>query len=226
MSDKGTMVEFGDKSRGYLALPEGGKGPAVLVLQEWWGLVDHIKDITDRFATAGYVALAPDLYHGRTTTDPEVAGKEMMGLDIEGAAGDLKAAVDYVLGREDVTGAKVGVAGFCMGGQLALLAAGQHEGLGAVVNFYGVHPDIAPNFGAMACSVLCHFGKTDGFVSVEDAKAVVASLEAAKVPVEAQFYEAGHAFFNDARPEAYVKEAATSAWQRTLTFLNEKLASA
>lgn len=108
---------------GYLATPESGSGAGVIVLQEWWGLVPHIKDVADRFAQVGYVALAPDLYQGENTTSPDEAGRLMMALNIEQTAGDLQQAVDYLLKHEAVTGDKVGVVGFCMGGQLALLAA-------------------------------------------------------------------------------------------------------
>lgn len=222
----GKMVEFsmsGAAASGYLALPESGTGPGILVLQEWWGLVDHIKDVADRLAAEGYVALAPDLYHGKSTTDPDVAGKEMMGLDIERAGRDLQGAVDFLVGHDAVAGDKVGAVGFCMGGKLALFAGGGHASIHAIANFYGVHPDVKPDFAKMKASVLCHFGKSDGFVPTEDAEALVAKMKAAGVPTEAHFYDAGHAFFNDTRPDAYDEESAKTAWARTLAFFGEHL---
>src|ERR671927_279975 len=111
------MIEFksnGGTTRGYLAVPESGKGPGVIVIQEWWGLVPHIKDVADRFAAEGFVALAPDLYHGRATTSPDEAGKLMMALDIEQTEKDLRGAINYLLAHESVTSNKVGTVGFCM----------------------------------------------------------------------------------------------------------------
>src|SRR5438552_5825365 len=119
----GEMVEFpsnGTSAEGYLATPAGGSGPGVVVIQEWWGLVPHIKDVADRFAAAGFVALAPDLYHGESTTEPDEAGKKMMAMNIEKAAKDMSGAVDAVAERSS-NAAKIGVVGFCMGGGLALL---------------------------------------------------------------------------------------------------------
>lgn len=222
----GEMVEFsmnGTESAGYLALPESGKGAAVLVLQEWWGLVDHIKDVADRLAAQGYVALAPDLYHGKSTTDPDVAGKEMMGLDITRAGRDLQGAVDFLVGHDAVTSDKVGAVGFCMGGKLALFAGGGHASIYAIANFYGVHPDVKPDFSKMKASVQCHFGKSDGFVPTADAEALVAEMKEAGVAVDAHFYDAGHAFFNDTREGAYDATSAKSAWERTLAFFGENL---
>src|SRR3712207_1304759 len=122
----GRMVEFkanGGTAEGYLATPEGGSGPGVIVVQEWWGLVPHIKDIADRFAGEGFVALAPDLYHGESAQEPDDAGKLMMAMDAERAAKDLRGAADYLLNEGGASGSKVGVVGFCMGGQLALYGA-------------------------------------------------------------------------------------------------------
>src|SRR5918999_3309937 len=121
----GEIVEFpsnGHSARGYLARSVEGAGPGVVVIQEWWGLVPHIEDVCDRFAAEGFVALAPDLYHGETTREPDEAGKLMMALNIDQAAKDLRGAVQYLLSQGGATSGKVGVIGFCMGGQLALYA--------------------------------------------------------------------------------------------------------
>ena len=119
----GKMVEFpsnGDTTAGYLATPKNGKGPGVLVIQEWWGLVGHIKNVCDRFAAEGFSALAPDLYHGQTADEPDAAGKLFMALNIAQAEKDLRGAAKYLAGQSST--AKLGAVGFCMGGQLALFA--------------------------------------------------------------------------------------------------------
>ena len=143
------MVEFtsnGGKASGYLALPESGaQGAGIIVIQEWWGLVPHIKGVAERFAAAGFVALAPDLYHGSTTTSPDEAGKLMMALNIEQTEKDLRGAIDYLLAHERVAGDTVGTVGFCMGGALSLYAASKNEQVGACVVFYGAHPKIKPD---------------------------------------------------------------------------------
>ncbi len=145
MSERGAMVEFpsnGSEGQGYLAIPESGSGPGVVVLQEWWGLVPHIKDVADRFAAEGFVALAPDIYRGASasTSEPDEAGKLMMSLNIERAAKDMVGAVDYLKSRSEVTGG-IGVVGFCMGGGLALwLATLRPDDVKAAAPFYGLLP--------------------------------------------------------------------------------------
>ncbi len=142
----GTMVEFasnGSKTAGYLATPASGKGPGVLVLQEWWGLVGHIKNVCDRFAAEGFTALAPDMYHGKTASEPDGAGKLFMALNISQAERDLRGAATYLLGQSSAK--KIGAVGFCMGGQLALYAATLNPSVGACVNFYGIHPNVKPS---------------------------------------------------------------------------------
>lgn len=223
----GESVEFsvhGNTCEGYLATPASGSGPGLLVIQEWWGLVPHIREVTDRFAEAGFVALAPDLYHGEKTTSPDDAGRLMMALDIAKSAADLQGAADYLLGLDAVAPKKVAALGFCMGGQLALYAATEHPEISACVDFYGIHPHVKPDFAKLKGKVLCHWGKTDGFVSTESAEALVAALREAGADVESHHYDAGHAFFNDSRPEAYDAAAATLAWERTLAFLRANLA--
>lgn len=224
----GRMIEFSADGRttpGWLALPEGGaKGPGVLVIQEWWGLVDHIKDVADRFAAEGFVALAPDLYHGDKTTSPDEAGRKLMALDIARAGGDLVGAAQYLLSLPEVEPKKVGAVGFCMGGQLALYGATLSPQIGATVDFYGIHPNVDPDLSRLAGPVLAHFGKSDDFVPQDKASALVDELKAAGAAVTAHFYDAGHAFFNDARPEAYHEGSAKLAWSRTLAFLRDTLA--
>lgn len=220
------MIEYpahGRTASGYLATPASGSGPGLLVIQEWWGLVDHIKTVADRFAEAGFVALAPDLYHGDATTNPDEAGRRMMALDIDTAGTHLVSAASHLLSLAAVTPNKVAALGFCMGGQLALQAATTSEEIAAAVDFYGIHPAVKPDFTRLRGPVLCHFGKSDEFVAEADARALVAQIEQAGGTVEAYFYDAGHAFFNDSRPEAYAAEPAALAWDRTLAFLRRHL---
>src|SRR6267142_3569307 len=147
----GTMVQFpsnGGTASGYLASPPAGKGPVVLVILEWWGLVGHIKKVCDRFAAEGFSALAPDLYHGKTATEPDTAGKLFMALNIAQAEKDLRGALTFLAGHSST--AKLGVVGFCMGGQLALFAATLNPNVGATVNFYGIHPNVKPDYSKLA----------------------------------------------------------------------------
>jgi carboxymethylenebutenolidase len=212
---------------GYLAVPASGSGAGIIVLQEWWGLVPHIKSVADRFAAAGYVALAPDLYKGEQTTNPDEAGRWLMALNIQQTAQDLEAAANYLAGHEAVTSSKLGVVGFCMGGQLALLAATVSDRFAAVVDFYGIHPNVQPDFTKLSAPVLGIFGEKDSFVPPEAVQGLEASIQQAGGSIATHTYaEADHAFFNDTRPEVYNPTAATDAWNRTLNFFQQQLVSA
>lgn len=210
---------------GYLATPAAGTGPGVIILQEWWGLVPHIKSVADRFAEAGYVALAPDLYHGETTTSPDEAGRLLMALNIEQTAESLKSAIAFLINHERVSSKRVGVVGFCMGGQLALLAGTVSNQIGAVVDFYGIHPNVSPNFANLQAPVLGIFGDQDSFVPPDAVLALEKAIRDAGGQIETHTYaNADHAFFNDTRPEVYNPSAAADAWERTLAFLNGAIA--
>jgi carboxymethylenebutenolidase len=220
----GDMIEFasnGSKASGYLATPEGS-GPGLVVIQEWWGLVPHIKDVCDRFATEGSVALAPDLFHGETTTEPDEANKKMMELDFPRAIKEITGAVEY-LRAHDATNGKVGVLGFCMGGALTLATAA-NASIDAAVPFYGL-PGDGLGQQNISCPVLGHWAEHDDLASVERGEALFAELRNAGVDATLHVYPGTeHAFFNDARPEVYKAEAADQAWRRTLVFLNQHLA--
>jgi len=226
----GQMIEFrsnGGTTRGYLATPEGGRGPGVIVLQEWWGLVPHIKDVADRFAREGFVALAPDLYHGRTAGSPDEAGKLMMALNIEQTEKDLRGAVEYLLGHEATAGDSVGTVGFCMGGVLSLFAASKNERVGACVVFYGIHPKVEPDLDNLRAPVLGLYAERDQFVPPAAVRELEAKLRERGKSVEVHIYPGtDHAFFNDTRPEVYDAGAAEDAWRRTINFFRAHLAAA
>ncbi|HMB89086.1 MAG TPA: dienelactone hydrolase family protein [Methylomirabilota bacterium] len=221
----GKMVEFpsnGHSAKGYLATPAAGKGPGVIVIQEWWGLVGHIKSVCDRFAAAGYAALAPDLYHGQTASEPDAAGKLFMALNIERAEKDLAGAAGYLAPHSST--AKLGAVGFCMGGQLALFAGCTNGSVGAVVDFYGIHPNVKPDYTRLSGPVLGLFAEKDAFVTPQTAREVEAAIKKAGKPVEIHIYPgADHGFFNDERPDVYNKPAAEDAWRRTLDLFKKNL---
>ncbi len=209
-------------TEGYLAVPDP-PGPGVLVIQEWWGLVGHIEEVADRFAAAGFTALAPDLFHGKQTTSPDEAGKLLMALEVDRAEQDLGGAADHL--ASVASGGSVGVVGFCMGGQLALFAASKSPRIGACVDFYGIHPHVHPDYGAIRCPVLGLFAENDGFVPPEAVGKLGESLRAAGVEAELHTYPGtDHAFFNDRRPEVYDEAAAAEAWDRVLRFFRANLA--
>ena len=226
----GQQIEFSANGRttsGYFATPAPGAGPGLIVIQEWWGLVDHIKDVCDRLAAEGFVALAPDLYHGQATRSPDEAGKLFMALNIAKAGEDIKGAAQALRQKSAVQSDKVGVLGFCMGGQLALYSAmEQPELIGAAVDFYGVHPNVRIDPARLKVPLLAHFAKRDNSVKEKDARALVKKIQAAGGRVEAHYYDADHAFFNDTRPTVYHRESAVLAWDRTLSFLRQHLTPA
>jgi carboxymethylenebutenolidase len=223
----GEMIEFesnGATASGYLSVPEKGSGPGLLVIQEWWGLVDHIKDVCDRFAQEGYVALAPDLYHGESTKSPDEAGKLMMALRIDEAERDMRGAIKYLLDHKATTGDHVGTIGFCMGGALSLYAASKNSQVGACVVFYGIHPNVKPDLENLQAPVLGIYAERDGFVTPQVVRELETKLKGLGKQAEMHIYPGtDHAFFNDQRPEVYNAEAARDAWQRVLQFFAKNL---
>ncbi|MCW3069675.1 MAG: Dienelactone hydrolase family [Solirubrobacterales bacterium] len=221
-------IEFSTSSGttpGYLAVPEGERGPATIVLQEWWGLDEHIRDICDRFAAEGFFALAPDLFRGETTTEPSEAEQKMMAMSMDQAEQDMCGAADYLASRPGVEGKGVGAVGFCLGGGLAVWAAASCPQIAATVTYYYVMPHGKPDFTKIKGPVLGHFGTADEFIPPEAAKELESELRAAGVDVTFHFYEgAGHAFFNDTnRLGTHNPELARLSWQRTVSFLREAL---
>ena len=223
----GENVNFksnGGQTSGYLATPKTATGPGVVVIQEWWGLVDHIKDVCDRFAAEGFVALAPDFYHGQIAKSPDEAGKLMMALRIDEAEKDLKGAIDYLLGLPAVATSRVGTVGFCMGGALSLYAATRNDKVGACVVFYGGHPNVKPDLPSLKSPVLGIYAERDRSVSPAVVHDLERRLKELGKSFEYHIYPgADHAFFNDARPEVYNADAAADAWTRTVEFLRKNL---
>ncbi|MBI03975.1 MAG: hydrolase [Acidimicrobiaceae bacterium] len=228
----GTMVEFpanGTAAGGYLAVPDGGRGPGVVVLQEWWGLVPQIKGVCDRLASEGFVALAPDLYHGEMAehTEMDRAGELMTSLPPDRAARDMSAAIDHLLSLDATTGNTVGVIGFCMGGMLTLLIAAQEgDRVAAAVPFYGAPlGDGAPDWSGLTAAVEGHLAENDDFFPPEAINALGAELREVGRDVVFHVYEGtGHGFANEENPlGTWDEAAAATAWARTLAFLGAHL---
>ncbi|MGD0313685.1 MAG: dienelactone hydrolase family protein [Acidimicrobiales bacterium] len=228
----GEIIEFpsnGSTGQGYIAVPANGSesSSGIIVLQEWWGLVDQIKRTCDRFADAGFTALAPDLYHGTTVplTEPDEAGKQMMSLTMDAAAKDLSGAVDELIRRTGRPG--VGVIGFCMGGGLALVLGTQRpDAVKAIVPAYGLipWPDAQPDYSALDAAILGHAAGQDDYFTPDAARELEAQLRALGKDVEFHHYpDAGHAFFNEDRPEAYHEESAEQLWDRSVAFFRRTL---
>lgn len=222
MSERIRLTHQGEELHAELALPPGGKtGPLLLLIQEWWGVNDHVRSLVDRFAQEGFVTCAPDLYHGKTTKNADEAGKLMAALDKENAVAELAAWKTHLSTHERVRG-KTGVTGFCMGGALSFLAACRMADLGAVVPFYGLSP-IALDVAQMKAPILAHFAKRDEWAKASEAESLQGKIREAGGTMELCLYDADHAFMNDTRPEVYSEANARAAWAKTVQFLKEKL---
>ncbi len=211
---------------GYLAVPVAGHGPATIVLQEWWGLDEHIRSVCDRLAAEGFFALAPDLFRGETTTQPSEAEQKTMALSMDQAERDMCGAADFLSSQPGVEGPGVGSVGFCLGGGLSLWAAASCPQITAAVTYYYVMPHGKPDFSKIKGPVLGHFGTADDFISHDEAEALESELRDAGVDVKFHYYEgAGHAFFNDTnRLGTHDAEIAQTSWEQTLSFLRAALA--
>ena len=229
MGELVTFASNGGTAGGYLATPATGKGPGVIVIQEWWGLIPQVKGVADMFAREGFNALAPDFYHGKSAQigEPDDAQKLMMELDIDQAAKDARGAARYLGAHPRTVSAKVGVIGFCMGGMLALLTGTVAPGsIGAVVDCYGVPPQRKPDYAKLkGVPVLGIFGGRDAWV-MQALPALEADLTQAGVPFEKVIYpEADHAFLNEERTDVHRPGDAKDAWPRIMSFLKTHLAS-
>lgn len=208
----------------YLATPAAGHGPGIIVLQEWWGLVPQIKDVCDQLARAGFVALAPDLYRGESTTDPDEAGRLMMELEIGRAGRDLVHAVDALRREPSTDGSRVGCIGFCMGGKLALHAACLCPEIGAVVDCYGVHPNVSPDLSACQAKILGIFAENDDFISADDVRLLDEALSEAGLEATIRTFDGvQHAFLNEARPDVFDADASAEAWRNIQAFFEAEL---
>jgi carboxymethylenebutenolidase len=210
------MIEFSGL-HGYVA----GEGPAVVVVQEWWGLVGHIQDLVDRFAAEGFLAMAPDLYKGDSAQEPDEAGSLMMALQMSEVKNMLATGAGAILQLDECTSEKAGVVGFCMGGQLALFgAASTPDKFCCCVNFYGIHPNADPPLQDLAGPVLGIFAEHDEYTGPAAVQALDHKLNQLNKPHEFITYPGTHhAFFNDQRPEVYDADASKDAWRRTIDFL-------
>ena len=226
MNVKKGLIDFafnGGTTPAYLARPDDDQNhPAVIVIQEWWGLVPHIKEVAERFAVEGYIALAPDLYHGQAADEPDEARKLAMALDRDRAVAEITAAARYLAALPATSPKRVGVVGWCMGGGLSLSAAAENGVIGAAVCFYG-RPLDESDTARLQAPVLGLFAGEDHGIPVADVRAFEGELERHGVPHQIHVYEgAHHAFFNDTRP-VYYPEAATDAWRRTLAWFDRYL---
>lgn len=221
------MITFpfnGNTTPGYLARPASeGTYPALVAIQEWWGLVPHIKDVAERFARQGYITLAPDLYHGQVADEPDEARKLAMEMDRERAVAEIIVAIHYLQKLPYVSPKKIGLVGWCMGGSLTINTAAQCSEVGAAVAFYGVPRDLS-TAASIRAPLLGLYGENDHGIPAETVQALQATLQKYGVPNEVHIYPgAGHAFFNDSRPHIYDPAAAADAWQRTLAWFERYL---
>jgi carboxymethylenebutenolidase len=205
----------GDLS-GVIAVPAGdAKAPGVVVIQEWWGINDQIQAAAQRWADAGFLAVVPDLYHGKLAANAEEAGRLMNALDRPRAVQEIAAAVAFLREHPRSTG-KIAVSGYCMGGAFTFAAAVNVRGLAAVVPYYGLPGDL--DWSQIDAPVQAHFAQHDDWATVAGAQKI---KDAVKVPMELHVYDAQHAFCNERRPEVYNADAASLAWDRTLAFVRE-----
>ncbi|MCB0990769.1 MAG: dienelactone hydrolase family protein [Acidimicrobiales bacterium] len=227
----GEMVSFasnGNDARGYLAVPEGGTGPGLIVVQEWWGLNDQIKGTCDRLAAEGFVALAPDLYHGELAGHDEMdkAGHLMTTLPPDRAARDMSGAVDYLAEHDATTGDGIGVMGFCMGGMLTfILAAQRGDKIKAAVPFYGFPAgEGEPDWSGLTAVVRGHMANPDDFFGPEAARDLESRLQAMGKDVQLTIHDAGHAFMNETDAiGTYDAELAAQVWPEAVGFLHDQL---
>jgi carboxymethylenebutenolidase len=222
-----TQVKFASKTggqlEGALAEPAGtGKVGGLVVIQEWHGITDQMKSKCDRFAQAGYLSLAPDLYHGTIAKNDDEAGRLMGQLDWGKAVAEIGDAVAHLRSHARCNG-KVGVLGFCMGGALAFASARSVEGLACAVPFYGL-PQMPPDeLARIKAPIQAHFAKVDDWAKASVAEQIASKVNAAGGHMDLFVYDAGHAFMRDGDPKRFDAAASKLAWERTLDFLSKHL---
>lgn len=220
-----TYVSNGGTAPGYIAMPEGrGPFPGVIVIQEWWGLEEHIKDVARRVAAEGFVALAPDLYHGQVATEPDEARKLVMAMQMDQAMKDIQGGINYIKSLSTVWPKKVGVVGFCLGGSLTLRAALASSDVGAAAPFYaGGVEQITAEVDKIKAPVFAAFGADDGSIPLDKVEAFAQELKEKGKDAEVKVYEgAPHSFFNDTR-DSYREAAAQDAWAKTIALFRRSL---
>jgi carboxymethylenebutenolidase len=207
----------------YVAHPDGEATAVVLLIQEWWGINDHIRDLAGRYANEGYICVAPDLFRGKLAKDSTEAAKLMQGLAIEDGLETIQAAIVETKRTHSVQ--KIGITGYCMGGTFALRAACEISELAAAAPFYGDIPE-EDVLKKLKVPTLFIAGKRDAWINPEKVNGLIEAARKYDLPVEVVTYDADHAFFNNTRPEVYDPEAAADAWQRVLDLFRKKLAAA
>jgi carboxymethylenebutenolidase len=221
-----TRVQLPAKSgslEGAIAEPLGeGKVGALVVIQEWHGVNDQMRRKVERFASEGYLALCPDLYHGKVATNDEEAGRLMGGLDWARALGEIEAAVKYLREHPRCSG-RVGILGFCMGGALTFASVRAIEGLACAVPFYGLPQAVPADFAKVKTPISAHFAKKDDWAKAGVAEEIQKAVTAGGGQMELYVYDAGHAFMRDGDPSHYDEAASSLAWQRALAFLKKHL---
>ena len=204
----------------FVGTPEQPTGKAVVVIQEWWGLNDHIKDIAGRYAAEGFIAIAPDLYRGKIATNPDEAGKMMHALEIDDGLDTIRNTVEAARAKYSLT--HFGITGYCMGGTYALRAACELEGFSAAAPFYGDIPE-EDVLQKLTTPTIFISGTKDAWINPEKVATLEDAAERYELPIHSVKYEADHAFFNNTRPEVYDETAARDAWALVIGFFNDKL---
>lgn len=207
-------------SNAFVALPDNANDKAVLIIQEWWGLNDHIKDIAGRYADEGFIGIAPDLYRGKIAKNPDEASKMMHDLSTEDGIATIKAAIAAASEKYGIS--HFGITGYCMGGTFALRAACELEGISAAVPFYGDIPG-DEILSKLRTPTIFISGTRDGWITPEKVAGLEDATERFELPVQSVKYDADHAFFNNTRPEVYDETAARDAWAMAIAFFKENL---
>jgi carboxymethylenebutenolidase len=204
----------------FVARPDGDTTAAVVLIQEWWGINDHIRDIAGRYASEGYLCVAPDLFRGKLARDTEEASKLMHSLAIEDGIEMIRETITQA--RQAYHSQKIGITGYCMGGTFALRAACEIDELAAAAPFYGDIPE-ENILKQLKVPTLFIAGKRDAWINQEKVNKLKELARKYELPLEVVSYDADHAFFNDTRPEVYNAQAAADAWRRVLDLFRKHL---